>query len=123
MSTGSRHDHGGLICSFCGKTQREVRKLIAGPRVYICDGCIKRCNQVFAEELGRRAAGLPGSSEKAARTDGLIRGAANEEEAPCSFCGKTQTDSRAVAIGAAAHICSECIGLCKDIIAEDFSPR
>jgi hypothetical protein len=39
-----------LQCSFCGKTQREVRKLIAGPTVYICDECISLCNDIIAEE-------------------------------------------------------------------------
>jgi ATP-dependent Clp protease ATP-binding subunit ClpX len=39
-----------LSCSFCGKNQREVRKLIAGPTVYICDECIELCNDIIAEE-------------------------------------------------------------------------
>lgn len=40
---------GTLVCSFCGKSQREVRKLIAGPRVYICDECITLCSDIIAE--------------------------------------------------------------------------
>lgn len=40
-----------LKCSFCGKTQRHVKKLIAGPGVYICDECIDLCNEIIAEEL------------------------------------------------------------------------
>jgi ATP-dependent Clp protease ATP-binding subunit ClpX len=44
-------DHSGkLVCSFCGKSQDEVRKLIAGPTVYICDECIELCNEIIAEE-------------------------------------------------------------------------
>ena len=39
-----------LYCSFCGKSQNEVRKLIAGPSVYICDECIELCNEILAEE-------------------------------------------------------------------------
>ena len=39
-----------LRCSFCGKSQREVKKLIAGPTVYICDECIRLCNDIIAEE-------------------------------------------------------------------------
>ena len=42
-----------LSCSFCGKGQREVRKLIAGPTVYICDECIALCNDIIEEELER----------------------------------------------------------------------
>lgn len=41
----------GLHCSFCGKSQREVKKLIAGPNVYICDECIQLCNDIIAEEV------------------------------------------------------------------------
>lgn len=40
-----------LICSFCSKTQEEVRKLVAGPGVYICDECVELCNDILAEEL------------------------------------------------------------------------
>jgi ATP-dependent Clp protease ATP-binding subunit ClpX len=40
-----------LTCSFCGKTQRQVKKLIAGPSVYICDECIDLCNDIILEEL------------------------------------------------------------------------
>jgi ATP-dependent Clp protease ATP-binding subunit ClpX len=44
--------HGNnLICSFCGKTQDEVRKLVAGPSVYICDECVDLCNDILTEEL------------------------------------------------------------------------
>jgi hypothetical protein len=45
-----------LSCSFCGKSQREVRKLIAGPTVYICDECIKLCNDIIAEDIERNDA-------------------------------------------------------------------
>src|SRR4051812_40710393 len=40
-----------LTCSFCGKAQKEVKKLIAGPTVYICDECIGLCNDIIAEEI------------------------------------------------------------------------
>lgn len=42
-----------LSCSFCGKSQREVRKLIAGPSVYICDECVELCNDIITEEYER----------------------------------------------------------------------
>src|ERR1700750_1599779 len=53
MSRKDSHHHGNLSCSFCGKGQREVRKLIAGPTVYICEECIKLCNDIIAEESER----------------------------------------------------------------------
>ena len=45
-----------LKCSFCGKTQKQVKKLIAGPGVYICDECIELCNEIIVEELSEAAA-------------------------------------------------------------------
>lgn len=44
-----------LKCSFCGKTQDQVRKLVAGPGVYICDECIELCNEIIEEEFGEEA--------------------------------------------------------------------
>ena len=43
-----------LKCNFCGKSQKQVRKLIAGPMVYICDECIELCNEIVEEELGSK---------------------------------------------------------------------
>ncbi|OBS10307.1 ATP-dependent Clp protease ATP-binding subunit ClpX [Acidihalobacter prosperus] len=44
-----------LYCSFCGKSQNEVRKLIAGPSVFICDECVELCNDIIREEMGEQA--------------------------------------------------------------------
>ena len=51
MAKDSGKTSGNLICSFCGKTQDEVRKLVAGPSVYICDECVELCNDILTEEL------------------------------------------------------------------------
>jgi ATP-dependent Clp protease ATP-binding subunit ClpX len=50
-----------LYCSFCGKSQHEVRKLIAGPSVFICDECVELCNDIIREEIQDKAAGGLGS--------------------------------------------------------------
>jgi len=52
-----RDDNANLSCSFCGKSQKEVKKLIAGPTVYICDECIELCNDIIAEEYGQEEVG------------------------------------------------------------------
>jgi len=53
--TRGRNDDGKLLyCSFCGKSQHEVRKLIAGPSVFICDECVELCNDIIREELEDR---------------------------------------------------------------------
>jgi len=48
-------EKGQLKCSFCGKTQEQVRKLVAGPGVYICDECIELCNEIIEEEFSEEA--------------------------------------------------------------------
>jgi ATP-dependent Clp protease ATP-binding subunit ClpX len=64
-----------LYCSFCGKSQHEVRKLIAGPSVFICDECIELCNDIIRDETQTDTPGLGG----AAKAGGL--------PAPAEICG------------------------------------
>ncbi|MCS4503927.1 ATP-dependent Clp protease ATP-binding subunit ClpX [wastewater metagenome] len=55
---GRGDDNGKLLyCSFCGKSQHEVRKLIAGPSVFVCDECVELCNDIIREEMEEKAAG------------------------------------------------------------------
>jgi ATP-dependent Clp protease ATP-binding subunit ClpX len=67
-----------VACSFCGKSQREVKKLIAGPTVYICDECIELCNDIIAEEASRdsdtRASSVPKPKEIKAILDQYVIG-------------------------------------------------
>ena len=51
-----------LYCSFCGKSQHEVRKLIAGPSVFICDECVELCNDIIREEIQDKSVVGSGSS-------------------------------------------------------------
>ncbi len=58
----SSGDNGKLLyCSFCGKSQHEVRKLIAGPSVFVCDECVELCNDIIREEVQEQASGGVGS--------------------------------------------------------------
>lgn len=62
------HDSSELLkCSFCGKTQKQVRKLIAGGGVYICDECIELCNEIIEEELAGAQQQTGGSDERLPR--------------------------------------------------------
>ena len=73
-------DGGGklLYCSFCGKSQHEVRKLIAGPAVFVCDECVELCNDIIREELQENATGgtdkLPKPKEIKAVLDEYVIG-------------------------------------------------
>ncbi|MBL4775693.1 MAG: ATP-dependent Clp protease ATP-binding subunit ClpX [Mariprofundus sp.] len=67
MATQSSSGDNTLFCSFCGKSQHDVKKLIAGPTVFICDECIELCNEIIVEELA-------GADQKNAKEDtGLPR--------------------------------------------------
>ncbi len=59
-----------LYCSFCGKSQHEVRKLIAGPNVFICDECVELCNDIIREEMDDRA---PADSAKLPRPHDIFQ--------------------------------------------------
>ncbi|MFM8601297.1 MAG: ATP-dependent Clp protease ATP-binding subunit ClpX, partial [Actinomycetota bacterium] len=72
-------DTGELLkCSFCGKSQKQVKKLIAGPGVYICDECIDLCNEIIEEEVGERSEvrldSLPTPTETRAFLDEFVVG-------------------------------------------------
>jgi ATP-dependent Clp protease ATP-binding subunit ClpX len=67
MSTSGNSDKNTLFCSFCGKSQHEVKKLIAGPTVFICDECVELCMDIIREEhkssSARSSDGVPTPSE------------------------------------------------------------
>src|SRR5258705_3854222 len=73
-----REGNGTLRCSFCGKSQNDVRKLIAGPTVYICDECIELCNDIIAEEWeeekSREIRSLPKPAEIKSALDQYVVG-------------------------------------------------
>ncbi len=79
----TRETNGGVLkCSFCGKSQNDVRKLIAGPTVYICDECVELCNDIIAEEWeeerSREIRSLPKPAEIKAILDQYV---VNQERA------------------------------------------
>ncbi len=81
MSTQNNGGDSTLYCSFCGKSQHDVKKLIAGPTVFICDECIELCNEIIVEELSgdekkseSKSDGLPKPSEIKAFLDDYVIG-------------------------------------------------
>jgi len=95
-----------LGCSFCGRSQREVRKLVAGPAVFICDHCIRQGNEVVAFTRSENRTGAP-----------VSHGAA----AACSFCRKSPPKVKLLLAALSARICDVCLGLCNDILAEELA--
>jgi ATP-dependent Clp protease ATP-binding subunit ClpX len=84
--TGKGDDNGKLLyCSFCGKSQHEVRKLIAGPSVFICDECVELCNDIIREEIqedsvGNGKSSLPTPHEINASLDEYVIGQKNAKK-------------------------------------------
>ena len=110
----------GLACTFCGTSQYEVRKLIAGPGVYICDACVELAQGVL-------------SSGSVANTRlGPVRAVADQDgRARCRFCDKHRdqvtgmaampTETGGGEASGPAAICDECLSLCIEIIAEELT--
>jgi ATP-dependent protease Clp ATPase subunit len=111
-----------LFCSFCGKSQKQVKKLIAGPGVYICDLCVSGAHAVIAE-----------SGRTVSTPIATIHQVSDERGAEqCSFCGKHrhQVAAMAAAVGVRLpgvkgsepgepRICNECLELCDEILSEE----
>jgi len=110
-----RHQDGAppRTCSFCGREQRQVRKLVAGPGgVYICDPCIMAA-------VGVSSSGRPAK-------DPALTIASSDGDLACSFCGKRRADVATLVVGRQSAgsspptICDECLGLCGEILSEQL---
>jgi hypothetical protein len=107
-----------LSCTFCARRQNEVRKLIAGPGVYICDPCIALAGDVIS------------SGDPAATELGTMNALpAHATRLKCTFCGKDRGQAPGMAVlpevtvertSSSAAICSECLVLCGEIITEEL---
>ena len=82
-------DGGDLLkCSFCGKSQKQVKKLIAGPGVYICDECIDLCNDIIRDEVAQEDVaqasrdGLPTPADLKANLDNYVIGQEKAKRSP-----------------------------------------
>src|SRR5207253_10669922 len=91
-----------LECSFCGKTQDEVQKLIAGPTVYICDECIDVCNEIIKDD-GQTKLSPPGLIHPA-RIGGIV----------CPFCQQLAADF--TFIPDRGPLCVQCVAAIKAVL-------
>jgi hypothetical protein len=93
-----------MICSFCSLPAGQVEKLIAGPRVYICDGCVAAAGAVVC-----------GKKLEPAGTAQMAR-AASSSRVRCSFCARGPRHDRVVVSGRDKHVCDKCLELCRRIL-------
>src|SRR5688572_7715927 len=89
------------VCTWCGRPPSEVAKLIAGPRVYICDACI--------DAAERTAGGRETSGPFSLTARMSIR-------RRCSFCSRTAGKGRPVLAAAVGHVCGDCLQTCRQIV-------
>jgi hypothetical protein len=100
----SRNVRGNLTCTFCGRSQDAVARLIAGPKVFICGECVAAAEQA-----------LSGGSPAAVRIP--LAPAGDNSKTRCSFCSKRRSAGRPVLTGPAS-ICGECLDVCRQILID-----
>jgi ATP-dependent protease Clp ATPase subunit len=117
-----------FTCSFCGKRLSEVRKLVSGPRVFICNECVVRCREMIGprpprvvDDLAapdRTTEDLP--TQPSTDGDGDDDDVTAERRPPdsthCSFCGRSTNDVARLIAGPTVYICNECVELGEDVI-------
>ncbi len=91
-----------LRCSFCNKTQDDVRKLIAGPEVYICDECVRVCLDIMEEDQATTEASDLGETSSEWRGGALA--------IPCGLCGMPMPTRSALLVENRGVLCSACLG-------------
>jgi ribosomal protein S14 len=110
-------------CSFCGRDGAHARLVVAGPGIFICDGCVDLAAEVLRD----------GEARSSDRTS-LVCVAAADGRARCGFCGRRRADAHAIAEAPTrphagklrgrrpgVRICAACVELCQEIVAEELS--
>jgi ATP-dependent protease Clp ATPase subunit len=102
-------------CSFCGKNQNEVKRLIAGPvAVFICNECVDLCAEILEEDKSP----ISPVENKGAQTALKYKGTRlNETKNRCSFCGNSEPRlAKLIAGPGSVFICTRCVELCQEIL-------
>jgi hypothetical protein len=118
----ARATRAALHCSFCGKSEDVVAKLIAGSRAYICDVCLGLTVEILEAEETPVQETLRATLGDAVTRLGR-RAKARLRPLRCSFCRKSQTRVKKLVAGPAVYICDECAGIASDILQSEETPR
>ena len=111
VTRGSPPKDMDLACSFCRKTQAEVRKLIAGPEVFICDECVYVCNDIIADD--ERVANALKDDRPVQESQKPVL---PTDKAACSLCGTVVSPSELLEIRGRGALCGECADAVDDAL-------
>jgi hypothetical protein len=110
---GSRPDD--LRCSFCNKRQADVRKLIAGPAVFICDECVDLCVDIIADD--QRLPGQP-SDAPSSQPSQRVSGSVAPNMVACTLCCKAGSFNEMLPIENRGALCGACADAVEDALAQ-----
>ena len=104
-----------LRCSFCNETDKDGRKLIAGPAVFICDECVDVCVQIIADDPRHQAYQRDSAKSQRARA---MAATLPRNCVVCSLCGQPALSNEVLAIHDRGVICGGCADAVEDALAE-----
>ena len=108
-----------LICSFCNKHQNEVRRLIAGPTVFICDECVEVCNDILADDAGMSAGDPPEDGPVEQPSEAWpARGVGTS----CSLCRMVVPAEEALVVEKRGMLCAGCADAVEAALAARRAP-
>jgi len=116
MSVKLQPDSEILRCSFCGKGREDVRKLIAGPTVFICNECVEVCLDILADDSTPDADSQDSTESQRLR----VKAAAifPDRSVTCSVCGKSGLTEEMLPIGSRGTLCGECADAIEDSLRQ-----
>ncbi len=116
--TRTHGEHRGgevLRCSFCSKTQDDVKKLIAGPADFICDECVSVCADIMADDTGSEALGQDSPEGRRWQARALMLTGTPDV---CGLCGRLAIVGEMLLIGSRGSLCGECADVVEDALAQ-----
>src|ERR1700728_3151160 len=111
-----------IKCTFCGKTQDEVAKVIARPSVFICNDCVEICNVVL-QDAKVMVEPKPTHIQPVGSLDPRLENPKlnfTQDCQKCSFCAKSPKQIDGFVGDEEVCICNECVGLCNEILSEEL---
>jgi len=133
-SINERRTASELRCSFCNKSQNDVRKLIAGPTVFICDECVSVCNDILLDDArvseGGRVSGDARTSDDDSRLSGSAhsvpprspareaRGEQRSYPVMCAVCGLPVAIDEALGVAERGFLCAGCVAAVEAALGE-----